>query len=221
LLLLGFKKESKMGFFTPKWKHYDSLVRAEAVEKMNPEKNQEILANLAQIDPSFFVRYGAVEKLDKKKHQELCAQIAVKDASDEVRGAAIKKLNPKNYQELMAKRIQIEESIEIKKYIVKKLDPKKWEGLIRRIKSEISDKVCQSCEVLLIKSKSEVPKIVPIVGEGFTVGWKTENIAKKEAIRVKNSFAYSCKSCGTLICKKCSTRKKCPKCGKKTFVSLF
>jgi hypothetical protein len=178
-----------MGLFKPKWQHKDPMVRTNAVEKMNPDKNQELLAKLARNDQSSWVR-----------------------------GAAIRKLDPKTNQELLAESILKENSIELKSYILKKLNPKRWKDLIARVSREIGDKLCSSCGVVLIKRKQDIPKIVHLVKEGLTEGFKTVSLAKKEAENAINAYAYRCSTCGTLVCKKCSGRKRCPNCKKKNFV---
>jgi len=59
--------------------------------------------------------------------------------------------------------------------------------------------------------------IVQLVKEGLTSDIKHADDAKRQAQDAIKRFAYKCKTCGTVHCKKCAEKKACSKCGNKIF----
>lgn len=176
-----------------------------------------IKRKLKNIFGKIFKQKKAVEKMNPKKNQDLLAKIAQTDTSEWARVEAVKKLYPKENQEVLAAIARNDESINVKKTVIKKLDSKKWGDLIFEVSTKIADKICPICEILLIKKNRDIPKIVLLVKEGLTAGLKTAGLAEKQAKEAINAFAYKCRKCGSLQCKKCSEKMPCSRCGNNVF----
>ncbi len=77
------------------------------------------------------------------------------------------------------------------------------------------DKVCSICSINLISSTSK-----EVFDAKMAVGLLNKRVPSSllnDEKQVLNNVAYSCRSCRTLICKKCASINKCATCGSSVF----
>jgi len=121
-------------------------VRIEAVKKLDPDKNQKLLVDIAELGvESHIFRIVAIEKLNADANQDLFLRIARKESVldkyyDHIRNAAIKKLDVDKNEKLFLDIAKSNLANHLRIEAIKKLDVDKYSQLLEEISTNDSER---------------------------------------------------------------------------------